>query len=486
MLLPRLLFPHLLRFGWLLCLLCGSCAWAGSYTVGSVPNPRVVNGSHVADPDGILGAQSALEINQLLVALEHDTGVQVAVVAVDAIEPVDIFSFAQHLFVTWGIGDKQVDNGLLVLLVKGQRTVRFHTGYGLEGSLPDLLCQRIQSVFMVPEFRQGRYGTGLLAGLGEVRRVLSDPAKQASDLSPTDNQESWLVYQYVIGSIAATAALAVFGLKSLLGYFSAQKAKKTETPLAMRYSRKSWLIGFAGLPALIMVACDLLALRRPVLVCSVALYAYFCLLTVQQVWRLSRHTDTLRQKKKYFAITQLLDQQRWFWIWMAVVFPLPFALYYIYHRSRKTHYRNHPRDCTACKGTMSKLSEQMEDAFLSDAQQVEESLKALDHDIWQCQGCGVIKRLTYPGAETKYEKCPGCKSLTYLLESDTILTAATYDSSGKGERLYACQFCDHRETKKYGIARLVASSGGSSGGGSRSSGGWSGGSSGWGGSSSSW
>ena len=78
-----------------------------------------------------------------------------------------------ELFERWGIGDRARDDGLLVLLVRDRRTVRMHTGYGLEGLLPDLLCHRIEQQFMKPAFKDGRYGEGLRfdgeRGLSPVR-----------------------------------------------------------------------------------------------------------------------------------------------------------------------------------------------------------------------------------------------------------------------------------------------------------------------------
>jgi uncharacterized protein len=487
-------FHSLASFALIFGLLSASSAWAGSYTVDQVPNPRGAQahgGSHVADPDDILGVEARQGIEQLLADLERDTGVQVGVVAVEAIEPSDIFDFAQRLFVSWGMGDKARDNGLLVLLVKGQRTVRFHTGYGLEGDLPDLLCQRIQGQFMVPEFKQGRYGEGMLAGLTEIHRVLSQ-SSQTSALSalmarddPGEEPSSWVVFKFVLGTGGTLSVLLVFALKWMLGHFSNDGVRPTE--LRRAYTRTSWLVAFLLVPALVVVAWNGMLPRSPVLTCAVTLYAYFMLLTVRQALHAKRHMARLSEKKQYFLIVKRLKEQQGFWGWVALAFPLPFLPCYFYLRSRQTRFRNHPRQCTKCGEAARRLSESEEDAFLSAAHQKEEALRSADHDVWQCVACSATVLRSYPGTETKYEKCPDCKCLAYEQESDKVLVSPSYSTSGKGERKHVCHFCGVHKTKTYSIARLTASNGeSSSGGGSSSSSSWGGGSSGGGGASSSW
>ena len=76
----------------------------------------------------------------MFTSLEKKTGIQAIVVMLPSIGDEDIFEFSQKLFRHWGIGEKKRNNGLLVVYVSDQRTIRFHTGYGIEGSLPDAKC----------------------------------------------------------------------------------------------------------------------------------------------------------------------------------------------------------------------------------------------------------------------------------------------------------------------------------------------------------
>jgi uncharacterized protein len=199
-------------------------------------------------------------------------------------------------------------------------------------------------------------------------------------------------------------------------------------------------------------------------------------------------------QEKYFAASSLAGRQAGFWGWMAMLFPLPFLFFFLFQMTRKQHYRSHPRNCAKCHAPMRRLSEQEEDPFLSASQQMEETLHSADYDVWLCDSCGATSNWAYPGSDTRYEKCPSCKSLAYFQEADHTLFQPTYESRGKGETVHACKFCGKRKTATYSIAMLVhsvassssSSSDSSSSFSSSSGSSWGGGDSGGGGASSSW
>lgn len=147
---------------------------AKSYRVRDVQNvQRVDSRRFVANPDGILSREAVMTLDSICYALKANGIAEVAIVAVDDIRPRDMVGFSQELFEGWGVGDDDLDNGLGILLVGDMREIRFHTGYGLEGVLPDALCYRIQQDYMVPYFRAGNYSEGMVAGLCAVDKVLS-------------------------------------------------------------------------------------------------------------------------------------------------------------------------------------------------------------------------------------------------------------------------------------------------------------------------
>ena len=146
-----------------------------AYTIETVPNVYVKDlRQHVSDPDGLLSIAARDSINRMFTALEQKTGIQAMVVMLPSIGDDNIFDFSQDLFRYWGIGEKARNNGLLITYVADQHTIRFHTGYGLEGFLTDALGKRIQTTYMIPAFKQGDTDTGMVKGMRAVYKVLED------------------------------------------------------------------------------------------------------------------------------------------------------------------------------------------------------------------------------------------------------------------------------------------------------------------------
>ena len=148
---------------------------AKSYRVSDVQNVQLRDSRRfVTNPDGILSDDAVQSLDSICYALKESGLAQVVVVALSDISPREMFSFSQELFEGWGVGDKELQNGLGILLVGDMREIRFHTGYGLEAALPDALCRRIQQEFMVPYFRTGDYSQGMVEGLRAVDSVLQN------------------------------------------------------------------------------------------------------------------------------------------------------------------------------------------------------------------------------------------------------------------------------------------------------------------------
>jgi len=73
-----------------------------------------------------------------------------------------------------GIGQKGKDNGVLVLLAVNDRQVRIEVGYDLEQYITDGFAGEVSRQAMVPEFREGRYGSGLLVGTARIIEQIDD------------------------------------------------------------------------------------------------------------------------------------------------------------------------------------------------------------------------------------------------------------------------------------------------------------------------
>lgn len=161
--------------------LCTVCALARPYRVKDIPNVQIENRyCFTSNPDGILSHEAVARIDSICYDLRHRGIAQTAVVAVKEIKGGDVFEFAYDLFSSWGVGSKS-DSGIGILLVEEEREIRFITGYGIEGVLPDAICKRIQMQYMLPYFREGDYSSGMVAGVEAIRAVLNGSELDAGE-----------------------------------------------------------------------------------------------------------------------------------------------------------------------------------------------------------------------------------------------------------------------------------------------------------------
>lgn len=455
-------------------------------TIESIPNQKLINNSYVSNPDNILSLETVAQIDAILSSLEQQTSAQVAVVAVNSIGDADIFEFAQQLFDHWGIGNASTDNGLLILLVQNQHTIRFHTGYGLEGTLPDAVCKQIQRDYMVPEFKNDNYDGGMLAGVQQVQKILTDPAYAAelkADEETTTNAGK-IILVVAFGFLSAFVTLIIFLVKYTKKQFADSKDPEFTLYPEMRLSRWNWAIEFAGIPALILVGLIVSGLTDNIILCIVILYLYYTATVVHRAYRAEKVINRFSSQNNYYQITEFHRAHQTYWFFISLLFPIPFLFYFFYQLSRKRKYRNHSRHCNLCQGTMHKLDENADDQFLSKGKQMEEKLKSIDYDVWKCESCAATDEYNYRNRWSKYKECSYCKTYASFLAGRETVVSATYSSSGSGRETHSCKFCGKNKVTTYTIPKLTRSSSGSSS--SSGGGSWGGGSSGGGGASSSW
>ena len=113
---------------------------------------------------GVMSGAHRAQISRVLEELEAKTGAQVKVVALKSLDDGEIHDFATRLYERWGIGARGKDEGVLLLAAIEDRKVRIEVGYGLEGVIPDALAGRMLDTHVLPQFRAGDFGGGLVAG----------------------------------------------------------------------------------------------------------------------------------------------------------------------------------------------------------------------------------------------------------------------------------------------------------------------------------
>lgn len=119
--------------------------------------------SYVVDSAGIIENSIRQRLAGNLQELEQKTGVQMVILTVDSTEGIPIEEFALEKAAQWGLGQKEKDNGLIVVVAVNDRKYRIETGYGLESILPDSLSGSIARKYLVPRFKTGDYTGGIYA-----------------------------------------------------------------------------------------------------------------------------------------------------------------------------------------------------------------------------------------------------------------------------------------------------------------------------------
>ncbi|MXS84395.1 YgcG family protein [Nitrosomonas sp. HPC101] len=128
--------------------------------------------SHVTDLSGTLSQAEITQLEQQLAGFETQKGSQIAILVVPTTHPETIEQYSIRVAETWKLGRKDIDDGVLLLVAKNDRTLRIETGYGLEGVLPDILARRIIDQGIIPEFRQGNFFGGLQTGVNQIISVI--------------------------------------------------------------------------------------------------------------------------------------------------------------------------------------------------------------------------------------------------------------------------------------------------------------------------
>ncbi len=387
--------------------------------------------AHVHDFANLLSAEQRASLEELAQAVERQTTAELAVVTVSSLRGQTVESYAHELFNEWGIGQKGVNNGVLLLVAPTERRMRIEVGYGLEPLLTDALCGTIRDSAIIPRFKANDYAGGIVAGAQRLAAVLrSDPAAARGDPSS--------------GPILART----------------------------RRHNALWANGAAGIAALgLLVLGFLTAIRR--------LYSTTAFFTVTAL------SATLLGLAAYFTFHTPTRQQPIAWFGGAALASLAgWCLNLVRYR------RFGPHGCSKCGTQLELLSEQEDDPKLSSVQRLEEKIGSVDYDVWICPACLNQDTERYIKNFSGFKDCPECKARTFKEDAPVEMMAATTLSEGSARIDGRCVSCNHKVVRFITRSKISESSNSSSsfggGGGGGGGGGFGGGSSGGGGASGGW
>ena len=179
---------------------CLAVALASLLSAMFVVNPGLVKAykspgspsGFVNDFAGVIDDTVQTVLESDLSAFSDSTSNQIVVATVNSLEGDSIENFANELFREWGVGGKDRNNGVLLLVSPGDRQVRIEVGYGLEGAITDLESGRIIDGVVLPAFREGDYAKGIVDATDALkiaaREEYSAPAtvKKSSSIFNSD------------------------------------------------------------------------------------------------------------------------------------------------------------------------------------------------------------------------------------------------------------------------------------------------------------
>jgi len=166
----------------LFCLICLTFLHVRAQDIPEKPNPpRLVN-----DFANQLNASEKVQLEQKLVAYNDSTSSQIVVVVVPTTGDYPIADYALKIGREWGVGQKDKDNGIVLLWASTDRKVYISTGYGLEGAIPDAIAKRIITQVILPQFKNGQFYQGLDQGVDMIFKYASGEYKADPDATNDD------------------------------------------------------------------------------------------------------------------------------------------------------------------------------------------------------------------------------------------------------------------------------------------------------------
>ncbi|MBN9292765.1 MAG: TPM domain-containing protein [Flavobacteriia bacterium] len=201
----------LLLFFFLICPAI-SQLFAAELEVPDRPHPqRMVN---IFSRQPFLNAREISVLEQKLVAFSDSTSNQIAIVVVDDLNGLTANEYATELGQKWGVGQKKLDNGIIILLSlgggEGNRDYYIAVGYGLEGAIPDLAVKRVQESELLPYLKSGNYyealdrTTNVLMALAKGEIDSKEYAKKSNE-----DEDAGIVLLIFFGIIAFFIWLAI-------------------------------------------------------------------------------------------------------------------------------------------------------------------------------------------------------------------------------------------------------------------------------------
>lgn len=193
--------------------------------------PKPLSGRMVHDFANQISSRDEQIIERQLRALNDSTSTQIAVVTINSLDGYSIAEYATNLGHKWGVGDKDKDNGIVILFkpksYNSNGEVFISVGYGLEGAVPDATAKMIIEKEMIPYFREGKVSAGISQAVSTLSSLVA--GEYTADEYRKKSQRSHLSSYLVILAILLFSIIR--GRRSQADYGSGGTSSSTSSAI---------------------------------------------------------------------------------------------------------------------------------------------------------------------------------------------------------------------------------------------------------------
>jgi uncharacterized protein len=176
-------------------------------------------GGRVNDTAGILSAETIQSLEGILKQHEDSTSNQIVILTITSLEGEPLEDYSRRVVMTWKLGQKAKDNGVLLLVAKDDRKVRIEVGRGLEGNLTDAVASSIMRNEILPQFKAGDYDRGVRAGVDAIINAIAGAyTADESDVAAMDLGTGILVFLFFL-FVVGIFTLIAFATQGCGGWF---------------------------------------------------------------------------------------------------------------------------------------------------------------------------------------------------------------------------------------------------------------------------
>ena len=183
--------------------------------------------NYINDYAQLLTTQTMTALNNQLNKFEKETSNQIVVAIFPSLEQENLENFSARLQEQWKIGQKEKDNGVLLIIFVKEHKIRIEVGYGLEGAIPDALAGNIIDGHIAPYFKQGKFDEGVTEGVIALMQASQHDykaeKKQDENISDLEIAVFILLLGFFIGRIIGPVlslilVVTLFGLNGFIGW----------------------------------------------------------------------------------------------------------------------------------------------------------------------------------------------------------------------------------------------------------------------------